>query len=74
MATLLEKEEAIKRIRNQVNKINKREDRDIEFLGFVDDEWKGMTTRLVLKCRIHNFVWKTTIYNNFVKETFAGGL
>lgn len=73
MATLLEKEEAIKRIRNQVNKINKREDRNIEFLGFVDDEWKGMTTRLVLKCRIHNFVWKTTIYNNFVKETFAGG-
>jgi len=32
MATLLE---AIKRIRNQVIKINKREDRDIKFLGFL---------------------------------------
>lgn len=32
MATLLE---AVKRIRNQVIKINKREDRDIKFLGFL---------------------------------------
>jgi hypothetical protein len=32
MATFLE---AVKRIRNQVIKINKREDRDIKFLGFL---------------------------------------
>lgn len=73
MSSRLSKEEAVLKIQNKLNEINQQCSRDIEFLGFVDDTWRGNTTKLVLKCRIHNITWNTTSYNNCLKKTFSGG-
>lgn len=71
---ILTEEEALKRIQEQINYVNKREDRNISFEGFVDGYLsKGNQTKLRLHCNIHNTTWETTTYNNFMKPTFAGG-
>lgn len=39
-------------------------------MGFVDNEWKGQhNTFLILKCNIHNIVWTTTSYANFINKS-----
>lgn len=71
---ILTEEEALKRIQEQITYVNRREDRDISFEGFVDGYLsKGNQTKLKLHCNIHNITWETTTYNNFMKPTFAGG-
>ena len=59
----------------QLNKINKRSDRDISFEGFVDENNSDIknTAKLILHCNIHDISWNSTNYNNFLKPTFAGG-
>ena len=61
----LTEEIAIKNIINLIEKINKRNNNsaDIEFLGF-SEQWKGRDTKLILKCKKHNIIWKTTSYKN----------
>lgn len=39
----------------------------LTFLGFVDDQWIGNTTKLILECSLHG-KWETTSFNNFQKE------
>ena len=71
----MDKKIAIKNIENQLNKINKRPDRDISFKGFIDESSSDIknTAKLILHCNIHDISWKSTSYNNFLKPTFAGG-
>lgn len=44
----------------------------LEFLGFVDNEWKGNNTKLILKCNIHNTIWETMTFHNFLSENTIG--
>ena len=46
---------------------NKNPDVDIKFLGFVDNKWIGIHTKLILHCNIHNITWTTTTYDTFRK-------
>ena len=40
---------------------------DISFLGFKNNEWVGYNdTILILRCNIHNEIWETTRYCNFI--------
>jgi hypothetical protein len=49
-----------------IQKIKQKcQEEDYEFLGFVDNIWKGKNTYLILKCKIHG-VWDTTIYESFM--------
>lgn len=49
-----------------LKKINKKcKERNYQFIGFVDDEWKGKNTYLKLKCNKHG-TWKTTSYDGFI--------
>ena len=45
---------------------------DLEFLGFVNDDWCGSTTKLILKCNKHNNIWNTTNFNSFCKDDLIG--
>lgn len=41
-------------------------ERNYEFLGYVNNEWIGRTTKLILKCNICGNIWSSTDYNHFV--------
>ena len=45
---------------------------NISFCGFVNNEWIGTETKLILHCNIHNNTWNTTSYNGFVNNNYAG--
>ena len=59
MGTFINEKEATSRILNHIKEINKLEDRNIEFLGFKDNEWIGRDTLLIIRCNIHNTVTET---------------
>lgn len=40
----------------------------LTFLGFVDDQWIGNTTKLILECSLHG-KWETTSYVHFINGT-----
>lgn len=61
---------AIERIQKSILKKN-NEGSNISFLGFVNF-WKGSSTKLILKCNIHNIIWKTTTYNGFISNNLIG--
>lgn len=57
---------AIERIQKSILKKN-NEGSNISFLGFVNF-WKGSSTKLILKCNIHNHIWDTTRLGIFLKH------
>lgn len=57
----LSQEEATRKI-DEVLKIKT----SVEFLGFVGGEYKNNTTKLILKCKIHDIVWETTTFSDFI--------
>lgn len=52
--------------------IETRLNNDIEFLGFVDDNWIGRNTRLILKCKIHGCIWESTTYGSLCSGSLKG--
>ena len=67
MAKKLTEPEAIEKINKELDYKNKNLGTDLKLLGFVNDEWIGNTTCLILHCNKHNITWDTTSYNNFMK-------
>lgn len=52
------------------NKINAKliKNPHLEYLGFENDKWIGANhTRLVIRCKIHNIICKST-FSNFIKK------
>lgn len=45
---------------------------NISFYGFVNNEWIGTETKLILHCNIHNNTWNTTSYNGFINNNYVG--
>lgn len=56
-------------ILNIENKIQTELSNKVTFLGFVNNKWIGSSTRLILKCNIHNIIWDTTVYHSFISST-----
>lgn len=70
---LITEDIAIKKINDSIIEKKNREFKyDISFLGFVDNKWKGINTKLILKCNKHNIIWKSTSYNGFVNSGNIG--
>lgn len=67
---ILSEDIAKKRIQESILEKNKK-GYNISFLGFVD-RWNGSSTKLILKCNIHNIIWKTTTYNGFISNNLIG--
>lgn len=66
------KKQAIDKINNIINYKNNILGCNLEFLGFFNNLWVGNTTKLILKCKKHNYVWNTTTFNNFMKKSMIG--
>ena len=60
-------EDIIQRI-EKVCKERSDNNRIFTFLGFVDNQWIGNNTKLILKCSIHG-KWETTSYVHFINGT-----
>lgn len=52
--------------------IETRLNNSIEFLGFVDNNWVGRDTRLILKCKIHKCIWESTTYGSLCSGSLKG--
>lgn len=63
--------EAIEKIKELIKIKKDLYGADISFLGFNED-WKGNSTKLILRCNKHNIIWNTTSYNNFVRISMIG--
>lgn len=55
---------AIERINNKINLENSL-GKSIEFLKF-EEPWHGVNTKLVLRCKKHNYIGNKTTYENFL--------
>lgn len=58
-------EEAIEKIKHKCELL------EYEFLGFDNPQnrYDGKDTRLILRCQKCGYIWKTTIYANFINQT-----
>lgn len=71
----LSREEAIKNIKDKILKIKNEFGTDLEFLGFREEKEGKLIKNnisdchLVLKCKIHNIIWNTTDYINFIHSS-----
>lgn len=72
MGKKITESEAIEKIKKLLVLKNQKLKTNLDFLGFVNNNWKGNTTKLILKCNKHNVVWETSSYNNFTKNNFVG--
>jgi len=62
---LLKKEIVTQNIINKCNELN------VKFIGFVNDEWVGVHTKLVLYCFKHKHTWETSTYENFIRKKYG---
>lgn len=62
-------DEALKIINEKIADKN-NDGASLEFLGFVNNEWNGINTKLVLKCNKHNYIWDSTSFNNFRRDDY----
>ena len=65
----LSDEIAINKVISVLNIRNKKFNRDVEFLGFLEGKYvTAQSTHLILRCKIHNCTWTTTTFSNFTKR------
>lgn len=60
MGKKLTKEQALLNINNRI-----KDNKDIEFLGFLNDKWIGNKTNLIFRCKIHKKMHYTS-YKSFI--------
>lgn len=53
-------ETVVTNIQNRIKYLNNKYKSNINFIGFIDNEYSGNKTKLILECKIHNIIWKTT--------------
>ena len=62
-------------ITNALNKISNfiNKNPNIEFIGFLNNRWIGNKTRLILKCKKHNYIWNTSLYSSIANNQITIG-
>ena len=63
----LKENQALKLINLMVSKTNQQAGRSISFLGFKNGCWVGSSTKLIVKCNIHNTTTEVS-YNYFTRK------
>lgn len=68
MGIFLKREEALLKIENRIKYLNNERNKNLEFIGFKNNEWKGPEFTIVLiRCNIHNSI-KEVRYRNFLRD------